>query len=117
MMTSVTLQSEDHRILLDVVDKLRSIRVDQFDPLPEIILCGDQSAGKSSVLDAISGLSFPTKDNLCTRFATELVLRRDLAPGAKITINPGPERSESEEMDYLASLIKLIKAIQIWETL
>ena len=41
-------------------------------------------------------MSFPTKDNLCTRFATELVLRRDATPGVKVSINPGPERSAVE---------------------
>ncbi|MBE3042786.1 dynamin family protein, partial [Candidatus Bathyarchaeota archaeon] len=44
--------------------------------LPQIVVCGDQSSGKSSVLEAISGMAFPAKDNLCTRFATEVILRR-----------------------------------------
>jgi hypothetical protein len=37
---------------------------------------GDQSSGKSSVLEAISGVQFPVDGDLCTRFATELILRR-----------------------------------------
>jgi hypothetical protein len=41
-------------------------------------------------------MSFPTKDSLCTRFATELVLRRDITPGIKISIIPGPDRSSDE---------------------
>ncbi|KAK2593804.1 hypothetical protein QQS21_008512, partial [Conoideocrella luteorostrata] len=64
--------------------------------LPEMIVCGDQSAGKSSVLEAISGMSFPTKDNICTRFATELVLRRHATTAVKVSINPGPDRSAEE---------------------
>jgi GTP-binding protein EngB required for normal cell division len=95
-MDSVELQSKDHRDLLDIIDNLRSKGISRYVDLPEIIVCGDQSAGKSSVLEAISGMSFPTKDNLCTRFATELVLRRDATPGAKISINSGPERSRDE---------------------
>ncbi|KAH8906407.1 hypothetical protein BR93DRAFT_750456 [Coniochaeta sp. PMI_546] len=102
MASSVTLQSKDHRDLLDIVDKLRSQGLGRYVDLPEIIVCGDQSAGKSSVLEAISGLSFPTKDNLCTRFPTELVLRRDDIPGVKITITPGPERSASERNRLLS---------------
>lgn len=39
--------------------------------------CGDQSSGKSSCLEAISGVPFPRKDTLCTRFATEVVLRKN----------------------------------------
>src|SRR5256714_15325334 len=92
----ISLQSREHRDLLDLVDKLRSQGISRYVALPQIIVCGDQSSGKSSVLEAISGLSFPTKDNLCTRFATELILRRDATPGVKVSINPGPERSVDE---------------------
>ncbi|KAF2174753.1 hypothetical protein K469DRAFT_770488, partial [Zopfia rhizophila CBS 207.26] len=95
-MGSVMLQSKDHRDLLDIIDTLRSKGISRYVNLPEIIVCDDQSAGRSSVLEAISGMSFPTKDNLCTRFATELVLRRDATPGVKVSINPGPERSVDE---------------------
>jgi GTP-binding protein EngB required for normal cell division len=95
-MSTVTLQSKDHGDLLDIIDTLRSKGFSRYVDLPEIIVCGDQSAGKSSVLEAISGMSFPTKDNLCTRFATELVLRRDTTSGVKISIIPGPERSTDE---------------------
>lgn len=95
-MASVALQSEDHRHLLDIIDKLRSQGISRYVDLPEIIVCGDQSAGKSSVLEAISGMSFPTKDNLCTRFPTELVLRRGEVTAPRVSINPGPGRSEEE---------------------
>ena len=96
-MSSVALQSKDHRDLLDAIDRLRSKGISQYVDLPEIIVCGDQSAGKSSVLEAISGMSFPTKDNLCTRFPTELVLRRHATTVAKVSINPGPERTADEK--------------------
>ncbi|KAK5734604.1 hypothetical protein LTR17_008825 [Elasticomyces elasticus] len=96
-MGSITLQSEEHRQLLDIIDSLRSRGLSRYVDLPEIAVCGDQSAGKSSVLEAISGMSFPTKDNLCTRFATELILRRNVSTTVDISINAGPERSESEK--------------------
>lgn len=95
-MASMALQSKDHRDLLDIIDKLRSKGISRYVDLPEIIVCGDQSAGKSSVLEAISGMSFPTKDNLCTRFATELVLRREATAGVKVSISPGPDASIEE---------------------
>lgn len=63
------------RQLLDTIDKLRYLGVDSYVELPQIIVVGDQSSGKSSVLEAISRLKFPSKSGLCTRFATELVLR------------------------------------------
>lgn len=95
-MSTVELQSEDHRDLLDIIDRLRSKGFGKYVDLPELVVCGDQSAGKSSVLEAISGLSFPTKDNLCTRFATELILRRSSTPVIRISIVPGPERIAEE---------------------
>lgn len=96
-MGSGTLQSQDHRDLLDIIDKLRSKGISRYVGLPEIIVCGDQSAGKSSVLEAISGMAFPTKDNLCTRFATELILRRHAIPSVKASIIPGPGRLPEEK--------------------
>ncbi|KAJ8132968.1 hypothetical protein O1611_g656 [Lasiodiplodia mahajangana] len=91
------LQTQEHRELLDVIDSLRSQGIDRYVDLPQIIVCGDQSSGKSSVLEAISGLSFPTKDNLCTRFATELILRRNPVVGLKVSIIPSHDRSEVEK--------------------
>lgn len=44
--------------------------------LPQVAICGDQSAGKSSVLEGITSVPFPRKDGLCTRFATEIISRR-----------------------------------------
>ena len=91
-MTDAKLAVGDHRDLLDIIDSLRSQGVSHYVDLPEIIVCGDQSAGKSSVLEAISGMPFPTKDGLCTRFATELVLRRGREVNIKVSITPGESR-------------------------
>ncbi|EEH39370.1 interferon-induced GTP-binding protein Mx [Paracoccidioides lutzii Pb01] len=93
----VPLQSQEHRDLLDIIDKLRSQGINRYVDLPQIVVCGDQSSGKSSVLEAISGLSFPTKDNLCTGFATELILRRSPSSAINISIVPGEDRSEAEK--------------------
>jgi GTP-binding protein EngB required for normal cell division len=90
------LQFKDTRGLLDIVDNLRSQGISRYIDLPEIIVCGEQSSGKSSVLEAISGVMFPSKDNLCTRFATELILRRGSVAPIKIRIVPGQEEDRSE---------------------
>lgn len=66
---------KEPRQLLDTIDNLRYLGVDAYVELPQIIVVGDQSAGKSSVLEAISRVKFPAKSGLCTRFATELVMR------------------------------------------
>jgi GTPase SAR1 family protein len=92
------LCSEDQLALLDSIDRLRLQGINNYVSLPQIIVCGDQSSGKSSVLEAISGVSFPIKSNLCTRFPTELVLRRTAHFSARVSIIPHESRSESEQI-------------------
>lgn len=87
------LNSAEQTELLNVVDELRANGLSDFTSLPQLIVCGDQSSGKSSVLQAISGLVFPSKDNLCTRFATEVILRRASTKGLSVSIVPGQDRS------------------------
>ncbi|KAI1134599.1 P-loop containing nucleoside triphosphate hydrolase protein [Hypoxylon sp. FL0543] len=82
------LCSKDQLELLDAIDRLRLQGVDHYISLPQIIVCGDQSSGKSSVLEAISGVPFPVKSNLCTCFPTELVLRRAPETGVTVSIIP-----------------------------
>jgi GTP-binding protein EngB required for normal cell division len=90
--TNTNIAVGDHRDLLDIIDNLRLQGVSHYVDLPEIIVCGDQSAGKSSVLEAVSGMQFPIKDGLCTRFATEFVLRRGHNMSIKVSITPGESR-------------------------
>ncbi|EPE09308.1 interferon-induced gtp-binding protein mx [Ophiostoma piceae UAMH 11346] len=106
-MTHVHIQSQESRDLLDIIDSLRSQGLGGYVNLPQIIVCGDQSSGKSSVLEAISGLSFPTKDNLCTRFATELILRRDPVVKVDVSILPHHSRTEAEKAKLASFTAKL----------
>ncbi|KAK3991117.1 P-loop containing nucleoside triphosphate hydrolase protein, partial [Cladorrhinum sp. PSN332] len=90
------LCSKDQLELVDSIDHLRLQGISNYVSLPQIIVCGDQSSGKSSVLEAISGVSFPVNGNLCTRFPTELVLRRTHNVSAAVSIVPHDSRTESE---------------------
>lgn len=100
--TTNFIQSENHRDLLDIVDKLRSRGVSHYVDLPQIIVCGSQSSGKSATLESLSGIPFPTAEGLCTRFATELILRRGEKTEISIHINPGTGRT-AEERTALAA--------------
>ncbi|KAI1075851.1 P-loop containing nucleoside triphosphate hydrolase protein [Whalleya microplaca] len=96
--TSGFIQSSNHRDLLDIVDSLRSHGVSHYVDLPQIIVCGSQSSGKSSTLESLSGIAFPTAEGLCTRFATELILRRGEKPEIKVHIQPAAGRTEQERI-------------------
>ncbi|KAH7025370.1 putative dynamin GTPase [Macrophomina phaseolina] len=91
------LQNDDQSDLLDAIDELRAHGISRHINLPQLIVCGDQSAGKSSLLEAITQLPFPTKDGICTTFATEVALRRSTRREVKITIIPGPSRSDADK--------------------
>ena len=95
------LQTAEQLSLLDVVDTLRARGLSEIVALPQLIVCGDQSSGKSSVLEAISGIPFPRQETLCTRFATEVILRRAVTTEIKISILPGKDRSTLERDDLL----------------
>lgn len=100
--TANFIRSHNHRDLLDIVDKLRSRGVSHYVDLPQIIVCGSQSSGKSSTLESLSGISFPTSEGLCTRFATELILRRGDDIDINVQIIPGAGRTEKERVELSA---------------
>ncbi|CAE7024410.1 GTP-binding protein [Pyrenophora teres f. teres] len=91
------LQSVGQRKVMDIVDKLRRTGLSGVVELPQLIVCGDQSSGKSSVLEAITEIPFPRKENLCTRFATEIILRRSNTSTSTVTITPDKLRPQSEQ--------------------
>lgn len=55
------LHSKDQRNFMDLVDRLRRAGLSSILQLPQIVVCGDQSSGKSSVLEAITEIPFPRK--------------------------------------------------------
>src|SRR4051812_6365088 len=86
----------DQRGLLDLIDKLQFAQIDNV-KLPQIVVVGDQSAGKSSVLEAITGTPFPRDAGACTRFATEIRLRRSKEASLNVSIIPDKNRGFKEQ--------------------
>lgn len=63
--------------IISLVDKLRDFKLDNYISLPRITVLGEQSAGKSSILEGICGMNFlPRGSGVVTRRPMELRLRR-----------------------------------------
>lgn len=91
------LQTDEQRRILDTVAQVRKCGLESILSLPQLVVCGDQSAGKSSVLEALTEIPFPRQDNLCTRFATEIILRRSSVNRLTIKIIPDQLRHPAEQ--------------------
>lgn len=73
---SEQINSDDYRKLVAKVDKMREILQMEKISLPHIVVVGEQSVGKSSMLEAISGIELPRAQNICTRCPLELRMKR-----------------------------------------
>ena len=81
---------------LDTIDKVRSalggLKTSQhfyeelLASLPQFVACGPQSAGKSSVIRRVSGVSLPESSTLCTRIATLIQMRRSSDTSIRVTL-------------------------------
>ncbi|XP_073440812.1 interferon-induced GTP-binding protein Mx-like isoform X2 [Dendrobates tinctorius] len=67
---------EKIRLCIDLIDSLRSFGVEKDLALPAIAVIGDQSSGKSSVLEALSGVTLPRGTGIVTRCPLELKLKK-----------------------------------------
>ncbi|XP_005375784.1 PREDICTED: interferon-induced GTP-binding protein Mx2-like isoform X1 [Chinchilla lanigera] len=67
---------EKVRPCIDLIDSLRALGVEQDLALPAIAVIGDQSSGKSSVLEALSGVALPRGSGIVTRCPLVLKLKR-----------------------------------------
>lgn len=68
--------SKSSQILFDAIDQLQSCDASQDIDIPQLVIVGGQSAGKSSLLQSLTSIPFPVSHGLCTRFATRIISRR-----------------------------------------
>ncbi|KAI0432326.1 interferon-induced GTP-binding protein Mx2 [Xylaria sp. FL1042] len=80
---------------LTKIDKLRELNVGAIIPLPQLVVVGDQSSGKSSLLESLTGFEFPRSTGLCTRYATQITCRRETQESVHVSIIPRPDADET----------------------
>lgn len=72
---------------------------------------GDQSSGKSSVLESLTGFSFPRAAGLCTRYATQITCRRETHKSVAITIIPR-DNADDHIKEQLRNFRRFVTDIQ-----
>ncbi|KAI5900443.1 uncharacterized protein SCHCODRAFT_02607907 [Schizophyllum commune H4-8] len=104
------------RALMDLHNALNDLGAEAFFPLPRITVIGGQSAGKSSLVEAVSGLNVPRDAGVCTRCPMECIMKKTSGPwSCKITIRevvasrayeateePAPRESVASNVEYTA---------------
>lgn len=93
---------------LQLAEDLRSLSLDNKLSVPQICVMGDQSSGKSSVLEALSGVPFPRGSGLVTRCPVRLVMRRAGAGArwiALVSTISSPQTITAETPIELAGII------------
>ncbi|KAL3421542.1 dynamin family protein [Phlyctema vagabunda] len=105
------------REILDMINMLRPLGIDHHVDICPIILCGDKSSGKTSILGALSNTQISSGNNSCTRFVTEFIFRRHPTKRFKIEIIPGPEKSDDEKkrLETFAFSKTLSDMVQVFE--
>ncbi|KAF9139273.1 hypothetical protein BG015_002115 [Linnemannia schmuckeri] len=69
----------EYQQVIDNINKVQNHGLTHKLSIPQMVIIGDQSSGKSSVLEAITKLTFPRDKDMCTRFAIQVNLRRNPA--------------------------------------
>lgn len=97
----------DIRPMLDLVDKLRAQGVTEENiQLPTIVVVGDQSSGKSSVLESLAGITLPRGQGIATRVplvlrlqscasASDSIIKMDCGPPYKDEVIDGEAQIEA----------------------
>jgi dynamin 1-like protein len=85
---------------LDTIESIREALTEERIAVPGIVVCGAQSAGKSSVLEALSGVKLPRGETITTRVPLYLRLEASNTMGpseVKVLIGVSPDLSQSGE--------------------
>ncbi|KAF4832207.1 Interferon-induced GTP-binding protein Mx3 [Colletotrichum siamense] len=67
------------KVFNDTLGELQQIGVSHDVALPQLVLVGDQSAGKSSLMSGLAGLNLPRSDGVCTRCPIHIRVSRSMA--------------------------------------
>ncbi|XP_014523444.1 dynamin-related protein 4C [Vigna radiata var. radiata] len=83
----VSSYNERIRPVLDAMENLRRLNIAKEGiQLPSIVVVGDQSSGKSSVLESLAGISLPRGQGICTRVPLVMRLQNHPFPSPELVL-------------------------------
>lgn len=89
-------EDSEYTGFLDALQRLRELNVHHVHDLPQIIVCGETSVGKSSVLEAIIQVPFRRRHGICTRYVTQVTIQPKSPKSITFRIEPDATRPEHE---------------------
>lgn len=101
------ISSYNHQIrpLLDAVDQLRHLKImKEGIQLPTIVVVGDQSSGKSSVLESLAGINLPRGQGICTRVPLIMRLQHHPTPTPILCLEYLNKSVETDEAHVAESI-------------
>ncbi|KAI9758955.1 MAG: succinate dehydrogenase assembly factor 2 [Chaenotheca gracillima] len=102
-------ENEEIQKLSQAIDRFRELKLEKHVALPQLVVAGNQSSGKSSLLESLTGVPFPKGYGLCTRYATEITLRG--APNESIEFSVTTTTSTpSDRKDRINKFGKQVRA-------
>ncbi|KAK9912604.1 hypothetical protein M0R45_036460 [Rubus argutus] len=108
----VSSYNDKIRPLLDAVDKLRSLMImDEGIQLPTIVVVGDQSSGKSSVLESLAGISLPRGQGICTRVPLIMRLQHHSSPEPELSLEYNGRVEHTDEVNISDDIVSATNAI------
>ncbi|KAL2343247.1 hypothetical protein Fmac_004532 [Flemingia macrophylla] len=82
-----TSYNERIRPVLDALENLRRLNITKEGiQLPSIVVVGDQSSGKSSVLESLAGIGLPRGQGICTRVPLVMRLQNHPLPQPELVL-------------------------------
>ncbi|CEM15039.1 unnamed protein product [Vitrella brassicaformis CCMP3155] len=90
---------------LDAIEEVRGVLESEGIEVPGVVVCGDQSAGKSSVLERIMGVPFPRAQGTCTKTPTILMGETDAsADGVSVWVSLKEDITDAEELNDIKDI-------------
>ena len=94
----VSSYNERIRPILDAVENLRRLNIAKEGiQLPTIVVVGDQSSGKSSVLESLAGISLPRGQGICTRVPLVMRLQNHPLPKPELMLELNGKSISTDE--------------------